>query len=358
MSNCIVGDYVDNGVNGGSNYSTGSNNLALLANVAAGQTLTFALDSFLGLDSLAQNGGLTQTMALFDSSPAVNAGADLTKLFQTFGQGATDQRGLSRGVVWSLGAYQDSLPGQPASITLVAGSAKSGSVGKAYARNMQVLVTDAFGKAVPGVLVTFSAPTSGPSVTFTTQIVTVSPSGNTTIKVHKGTTVTAITDANGLATALPTGNTKLGSFTATISAAGVNTPVVARLTNLPGAPASITIVAGNSQSAAVGHNYLTALAVKVLDSFGNPINGAPVTFQVPASGPSANFAGATFITVLTDAAGIATAPTLTAGAQTGTFKLLVTAGTKSASFTLHNLVSGAVRVHLAAFGKGHGHLGR
>ena len=246
MTNTIVGQYVDNAINGGANYSTGSNNLALTDTVAAGQTLAITSTGFLGLDTLDNNGGFTQTMALFESSPAANTGANLADLFKTYGQTATDQRGDSRGVVWSIGAFQDSTPGQAVSISLVAGGAKSGTISKAYTKTLQVLVTDAFGNPVSGVTVTFNAPTTGASVTFSTPFVTVSAAGKATTAVHKGIkNVTGTTNSNGIATATLTANAKAGAVVVLVSVSGITTPLTVNLTNLPVVPTGLAIAAAN-----------------------------------------------------------------------------------------------------------------
>ena len=59
-----------------------------------------------------------------------------------------------------------SLPGPPASITLVQGSAQSTQVTTDFATPLQVVVKDAQGNVVPNLDVTFTAPSSGASGTF------------------------------------------------------------------------------------------------------------------------------------------------------------------------------------------------
>src|SRR5947209_7183029 len=91
------------------------------------------------------------------------------------------------------------------------------------------------------------------------------------------------------------------------------------LTNNPGAPATLTVVAGNNQSAAVGTAFATALQAVVTDSFGNVIPGVSVTFAAPASGAGGSFAGSA--TVTTDARGVATAPAFTANTIAGSYNV-------------------------------------
>ena len=98
----------------------------------------------------------------------------------------------------------------------------------------------------------------------------------------------AVTDATGIATA-PTlkANTVAGGYTMDVSA---NPATLGLLVyNDPGPAATITAFHGDSQSAIIGTAFANYLAVLVLDSFGNGLNDAPVTYSAPTSGPSATF---------------------------------------------------------------------
>ena len=87
---------------------------------------------------------------------------------------------------------------------------------------------------VSGVPITFTAPGSGASGTFS-----------------NGTaTITLATASNGLAAASFTANGVTGSYTVTASASGL-TAANFSLTNNPLPPAKITATAGNSQSATI-----------------------------------------------------------------------------------------------------------
>src|SRR6202021_878158 len=102
---------------------------------------------------------------------------------------------------------------------------------------------------------------------------------------------------------------------------------------------------GTPQNTPVGFAYGTLPQALVTDSYGNPVANVLVTFSVPTFGASGTFnANAT---VLTNAQGIATAPTLTANHQPGTFTLTATAAgvASPAGFTLTNtLVPAAIKV--------------
>jgi hypothetical protein len=105
----------------------------------------------------------------------------------------------------------------------------------------------------------------------------------------------------------------------------------------PGVPTTLTVQSGSPQTAAVGTTYAVPLAVLVKDSGGHPMQGASVTFTAPANGPSGSFSGGgTVATAATDASGVATAPSLTANALTGSFTVTASVAVLSASLGLTN----------------------
>jgi hypothetical protein len=186
---------------------------------------------------------------------------------------------------------------------------QSATVHRTYARALYAKVEDIYGKPVPGAAVTFTAPTSGPSGTF---------GGKSSVTVRS--------NANGIATAPPfTANTQAGSFLVTIVVEGGTAPASISLTNLAGPAARITIVSGNSQSAAADTAFAVPLEVRVTDTFGNAIDGARAAFAViskTANGAAATFNGKSKVTITTDA-GLVVAPTLTAKGKHGRFAVSV-----------------------------------
>jgi hypothetical protein len=110
--------------------------------------------------------------------------------------------------------------GAPGFITPVLGSPQSSPVGLAFAQPLDVEVTDLYGNVIPGALVTFTAPTTGPSGTF--------PLGFTS--------ATAVTDSGGHAVApVFTANSLVGGpYDVTASIGAVSGSFV--LTNLPPVP--------------------------------------------------------------------------------------------------------------------------
>ena len=109
------------------------------------------------------------------------------------------------------------------------------------------------------------------------------------------------------------------SYTLTVTAPGVTSPAVFTATTRAAAPASVTAIAGNNQTAPVGRVVPIEPAVRVNDAFGNPVAGVEVVFSVLTGGGSA-----VSRTPLTNADGIATVGGWTLGETVGTNTLRAT----------------------------------
>ena len=212
--------------------------------------------------------------------------------------------------------------GAPKTITATAGTPQTATVNTAFATKLGATVVDTYGNPVGGTTVTFTAPTSGASGTFT------------------GGVNTAKTNAQGVATAAVfTANKVTGSYIVTAKAGTVTTSPGFALTNQAGAAAAIAATAGTPQSAKVNTAFATNLAATVTDTFGNPVSGATVTFTAPTSGASGTFTGGSnTATATTDATGVATAPVFTANGTTGGYTVTAKVGTITTSpgFSLTN----------------------
>jgi hypothetical protein len=215
-------------------------------------------------------------------------------------------------------------PDVPASITATAGTPQNATVNTAFATDLAATVKDKFGNPVPNATVTFTAPSSAPSGKF----------------ANGTNTTTATTNASGVATASTfTADTKAGSYKVNGTVTGVSTAAPFDLTNLAGAPASITATAGTPQNATVNTAFATDLAATVKDKFGNPVPNVTVTFTAPSSAPSGKFAnGTNTTTATTNASGVATASTFTADTKAGSYKVngTVTGVSTAAPFSLTN----------------------
>jgi adhesin/invasin len=107
------------------------------------------------------------------------------------------------------------------------------------------------------------------------------------------------------------------------------------LANTAGAPATISINAGDSQETVVGTDFPTQLDLTVLDAGGNPVPNATVTFAGPASGASASNDEPGPYT--TDSNGNLVVTAVANGADGGPYDFVVTSGSASATFHLTNL---------------------
>jgi uncharacterized repeat protein (TIGR01451 family) len=170
------------------------------------------------LGALASNGGPTQTMLPLPGSPAINAGNPANLPADTFdldGDSNTaeplpvDQRGFARvvGANFDLGAVETNY-----TITATAGTPQSAVITSAFAAAMKANVKESGNNQI-GIPVTFAAPVSGASGTF---------SGSAIVN----------TDASGVATA-PT-------FTANGTAGGPYSVVASIGTGLPTASFALT----------------------------------------------------------------------------------------------------------------------
>lgn len=101
---------------------------------------------------------------------------------------------------------------------------------------------------------------------------------------------------------------------------------------------AVSATAGTPQSTAVNSAFGTALQATITES-GNAQSGVSVTFTAPASGASGTFPGnTTTANVITNASGVANAPTFTANSTGGSYNVVASIGTglPTANFALTN----------------------
>lgn len=169
--------------------------------------------------------------------------------------------------------------GPPASIERLTSANLVGTVGEELATQLGVRVTDAQGRAVPNVAVTFTV-TAGGGV---------------------AQPVTNSTDANGEARATWTLGTTAGAQGVRASVASVG-GVDFSATAEPGPAAQLLIVSGSGQAALGGQAATNPFVVSVGDQFNNPVAGATVAWQVLSGGGQLSTASS-----VTDAQGRASA---------------------------------------------------
>jgi hypothetical protein len=192
----------------------------------------------------------------------------------------------------------------------------------AFGAPLVATVLDSNQYPVSGASVTFTAPSSGASGTF----------------ANGTATETDTTNANGVATSSTfTADVTSGTYMVTAAVVGIATTANFILTNITGAAVSITATSGTPQSASVNAAFDAPLVVTIVDSSQNPISGATVTFEVPATGASGTFAGGVNA-AKTNASGVATSAAFTANGSVGTYTVTATvaSGSEPANFVLTN----------------------
>lgn len=198
---------------------------------------------------------------------------------------------------------ESTAPADPTAVSAVAGTSFTATVGTAVPTEPAVKVTDRGGSPVSGATVKFAVTAGGGSLTRTS----------------------ATTDASGLASA---GAWTLGTTAgANVVEATVGGLAAVRFTatGTAAAPASMAVVAGAGQTAAVGAAVATAPAVVLKDQYGNPVAGAAVTFAVTSGNGTVSGA-----TPTTGADGVARLGGWTLGIASGVHEIRATAGTLSA----------------------------
>ncbi|HEX6831890.1 MAG TPA: hypothetical protein VF132_00035, partial [Rudaea sp.] len=138
----------------------------------------------------------------------------------------------------------------------------------------------------------------------------------------------------------------------TASVNGAGTSASFALTNNAGAAFMALPASGTPQTAQIMTPFDQPLGVKIVDAYGNPVEGVDVTFTAPASGPSATFGGASTITVSTGPDGIATA-IATANGTPGPYQITAS-GTGVGTEAVFNLVNSSGPVLHASSTSGDG----
>jgi hypothetical protein len=163
-------------------------------------------------------------------------------------------------------------PDVPARVAVLGGDNQSTRINTQFPNPLGVSVQDQFGNPLSGVLVTFNHSGGAADAAFSSDTVT--------------------TDANGQGSVTATANAVGGAYTVTASVSGASVATF-HLTNIGDGgggdtryPATLTVTAGDGQSAAVGTAFASPLVVTVRDQFGQPMDSVSVTFA--GSGGSAD----------------------------------------------------------------------
>lgn len=177
--------------------------------------------------------------------------------------------------VWLSGLDADNSPasvravlqmgsGPATTLAITAGDGQSATVGTAVPTAPTILVTDAFDNTVPGAEVTFTVTGGNGSV--------------------NGGVV--LTDGSGAASVGGwTLGTTAGPNVLTAEVAGA-APVEFTATGLVGPADGLELIEGDNQSAVAGFAVPVPPAVRVVDEYGNGVEGVEVTFAVASGGGS------------------------------------------------------------------------
>ena len=293
---------------------------------ASAQTFTISTTSIKGFFNTTLGGSGTLGASTTVTIPAGGTGS------------ATLSYGDEKAATPTITALNGSSTWGTANVTVTAGPAttliassgmgQTGRAGLNFANPLVATVTDAWGNPVSGYAVTFTAPASGASATF---------SGPTAVTI---TTTTSGQASSGTFTA----NHTVGTYAIAASASGLATATFAE-TNVAGVAANITVSSGSGQSTTVGTAFASPLVALVTDAWGNPVSGVTVTFTAPIGVvATANFSGGVS-TAVTGSNGQATSVQISANNTAGSYNIAASAsGTGSVNFAETNAPGAAAQV--------------
>ena len=221
--------------------------------------------------SRATFGGASSVTVVSDAAGIATAPVALAGSVTTSYSVTATVQGTAVSTIFTL----TNTPGAAFAITQVSGSGQSTPLGADFAQPLMAVVKDVSGNVIPGVSVTFNAPTTGAKAAF----------------VGGLASVTVTTDASGNATStLLTSAGATGAVTVNAKVNNSAPSVNFSLTNNAAAPGSVALQGPSSQTTMVNTTFGATLQAKVLDTLGNPVFGVTVTFTVPTTGRPARSA--------------------------------------------------------------------
>lgn len=303
-------------------------------NPMSGVTVTFTAPPSSSASGTFANQSITETDTTDSNGIATSSTFTANSLSGAYTVSATVS-GASAPATFSLTNLSTSV----LNIVSVNGSQQSTKIGTPFSTQLEAGVFYS-GVPVSGATVTFTAPSSGPSGTF---------SNGTNIESD-------VTDSNGHATSSAfTANATLGSYPVNATLSPNSTGATFTLVNL--GPVGVFATAGTPQRAVVSSAFAQPLVATVVDQDGNPFSGISVTFAAPSSGASGTFSNHTTTeTDTTDANGHATSSPFTANATANiiplpvSYNVTATSGTLApTNFILSNTKSGVTLTSYAFY---------
>jgi len=152
--------------------------------------------------------------------------------------------------------------GQPTELTVIAGDSQRAAIGKPLRVPPAVRLRDTYNNPIPGASIAFEATSGGGSV------------GSASV----------ITNTSGVATTSWTLGATAGQNQLTVTGPVGLSHVFTALALVPGAPAAVVIVAGDSQVGLVNYALNIPPVVRVEDSAGLALSDVPVDFSPSAGG--------------------------------------------------------------------------
>lgn len=225
-------------------------------------------------------------------------------------------------------------------VSMGGGDGQTTQVGTQFAAPLVAHVTDTQNNSVIGVTVTFAAPGSGASGSYT--------SGGTS------PTAQVPTDQSGNAsTPFFANSTAGGPYAVTASVSGGTSSATFNLTNSTSAVAGVIPTGGIIQRAAISTPFGKKFVVTVLDHNGAPLSGQSVTFTAPpaTAGASGTFPGGASEVDTTDANGKATSNSFTANGTAGSYTVTASDGSVSGNFSLMNTAAAVTSYTFYASGQ-------
>ncbi|CDZ76660.1 putative lipoprotein, rSAM/lipoprotein system [Legionella massiliensis] len=270
------------------------------------------------LSSSTMVGTITTITATTDSNGLASVTATANTKAGSYGVSAT-VGGVGAAAYFTL----TNTAGAPADIAVKSGFAQSTKVDTAFARALEVKVTDAYNNPVPNASVTFAAP-GGINVASAMLL-----SSSTT-----GTTITVTTGNDGLVSVAAKANTVEGVYQVEAKVTATSIQTYFYLSNTASKATAITTISGSPQSATVGTPFANSLVAKVTDTFGNPVRHAIVIFTVPGTGASATLSSTTATTDINGLASVTAAANNIEGAYQA--KAIMSGVSAEAHFALTN----------------------
>lgn len=272
-------------------------------NLLSGITVTFTAPAAGASAALSSSSAVTNALGVASVTATANTIAGSYTVLATVG-------GISGSFSLSNAASA------PTSLRASGGTPQSAAVGAPFALPLEASVKDVAGNPIQGVVLTFTAPVSGPSAVLSS--------------------TTAMTNAAGVGSVTAIANNTAGTYSILVGVVGLGVEGTLSasftLTNTTAAAGSLTATGGTPQSAAINTPFANPLQVTLRGPGGQLLGGVTVTFTVPSSGASAGLSSAT---AMTDAFGVASV-TATANNTVGSYLVTANANGLTASFSLTN----------------------